>query len=53
MSRDRKQKYLLYAVLLIVLIAGASFQHYVSNAKVDRCLEAGFEYDFDEKRCLN
>jgi len=51
MSRDKKQKYLLYFVLLIVLIAGASFQHFVSNAKVDKCLDAGFEYDFEQKRC--
>ena len=51
MSRDRKQKYLLYFVLMIVLIAGASFQHFVSNAKVDKCLDAGFEYDFEQKTC--
>lgn len=53
MSRDRKQKYLLYLVLMIVLIAGASFQHFVSNGKVDRCLDAGHEYDFDQRICLN
>lgn len=51
MSRDKKQKYLLYLVLMIVLIAGASFQHFVSNAKVDKCLDAGFEYDFRNKKC--
>jgi len=51
MNRDKKQKYLLYVVLMIVLIAGASFQHFVSNAKVDKCLDAGFEYDFDRKTC--
>lgn len=53
MSRDKKQRYLLYLVLMIVLIAGASFQHFVSNAKVDRCLDAGHEYDFQNKICLN
>lgn len=53
MSRDRKQKYLLYFVLTIVLIAGASFQHFVSNAKVDKCLDAGSEYDFQNKTCLS
>lgn len=52
MSREKKQKYLLYLVLIIVLIAGASFQHFVSNAKVDKCLDAGFEYDFQNKVCL-
>jgi hypothetical protein len=52
MSRAKKEKYLLYLVLMIVLIAGASFQHFVSNAKVDRCLDAGFEYDFQNKTCL-
>ena len=52
MSRDKKQKYLLYLVLMIVLIAGACFQHFVSNAKVDKCLDAGFEYDFQNKTCL-
>lgn len=52
MSRDKKQKYLLYAVLMVVIIVGSVFQHYYSNAKVDRCLDAGFEYDFNEKRCL-
>ena len=51
MSRDRKQKYLLYLVLMIVLVAGASFQHFVSNAKVDKCLDAGYEYDFQNKIC--
>jgi len=51
MSRARKEKYLLYLVLIIVLVAGASFQHFVSNAKVDRCLDAGFEYDFQNKSC--
>jgi len=53
MSREKKQKYLLYLVLMIVLIAGASFQHFVSNAKVDKCLDAGFEYDFQNKTCLS
>ena len=53
MSRDRKQKYLLYLVLMIVLIAGSSFQHFYSNAKVDKCLDAGHEYDFQNKTCLN
>jgi len=53
MSRDRKQKLLLYAVLLVVLVAGASFQHFVSYAKVDRCLDAGGQYDFDQKTCVN
>jgi len=52
MSRDKKQKYLLYLVLMVVLIAGASFQHFVSNAKVDRCLDAGHVYDFENKTCL-
>lgn len=52
MSRDKKQKYLLYFVLMIVLVAGASFQHFVSNAKVDTCLDAGHEYDFANKVCL-
>ncbi len=52
MSRAKKEKYLLYFVLTVVLIAAASFQHFISNAKVDRCLDAGFEYDFNEKRCL-
>lgn len=52
MSRDRKQKYLLYLVLMIVLIAGASFQHFYSNAKVDKCLDAGGAYDFDRKICV-
>ncbi len=51
MSRDKKQKYLLYLVLMIVLFAAASFQHFISNAKVDRCLDAGFEYDFQNKSC--
>jgi hypothetical protein len=53
MSREKKQRYLLYLVLLVVLLAGSIFQHYYSNAKVDRCLDAGFEYDFNQKRCLN
>ncbi|MEP3654488.1 MAG: hypothetical protein ABJO36_06285 [Litorimonas sp.] len=53
MSREKKQKYLLYLILLIVLFAGASFQHFVSNAKVDKCLDAGYEYDFQNKKCLN
>ena len=53
MSRAKKEKYLLYFVLMIVLIAGASFQHFVSNGKVDRCLDAGYEYDFEQKICLN
>ena len=52
MSSEKKQKYLLYLVLMVVLIAGATFQHFVSNAKVDRCLDAGLEYDFNAKRCL-
>ena len=52
MSRAKKEKYLLYFVLLIVLIAAASFQHFVSNGKVDRCLDAGHEYDFQNKTCL-
>jgi formate/nitrite transporter FocA (FNT family) len=52
MSRDKKQKYLLYLVLMIVLFAAASFQHFVSNAKVDKCLDAGYEYDFQNKTCL-
>ena len=51
MSRAKKEKYLLYFVLMIVLIAGASFQHFVSNGKVDRCLDAGYEYDFEQKAC--
>ena len=53
MTRAKKEKYLLYFVLMIVLIAGASFQHFVSNAKVDNCLDAGHEYDFQNKTCLN
>ena len=44
MSRAKKEKYLLYFVLLIVLIAAASFQHFVSNGKVDRCLDAETQY---------
>lgn len=52
MTRAKKEKYLLYLVLTVVLIAAASFQHFVSNAKVDKCLDAGHEYDFAEKRCL-
>ena len=51
MSREKKQKYLLYLVLMIVLIAAASFQHFVSNAKVDRCLDAGGAYNYDQKVC--
>ena len=53
MTRAKKERYLLYVVLMIVLVAGASFQHFVSNGKVDRCLDAGHEYDFDNKTCLN
>jgi len=53
MSRAKKQKYLLYFVLMVVLIAGACFQHFYSNAKVDRCLDAGHEYDFNAKTCLS
>lgn len=52
MSRDKKQKYLLYLVLMIVLVAGASFQHFYSNAKVDKCLDAGHTYDFDQQICV-
>ena len=52
MTRAKKEKYLLYLALTVVLIAAASFQHFVSNAKVDKCLDAGHEYDFAEKRCL-
>ena len=53
MSREKKQKYFLYFLLMIVLFAGASFQHFVSNGKVDKCLDAGHEYDFNAKRCVN
>jgi len=53
MKRERKQKYLLYLVLMIVLLVAASFQHFISNGKVDRCLDAGYEYDFLNKTCLN
>ncbi len=52
MSRDRKQKNLLYLVLMIVLIAGSFFQHFYSNAKVDNCLDAGHEYDFNNQVCV-
>ncbi|GGX68716.1 hypothetical protein GCM10011309_18210 [Litorimonas cladophorae] len=52
MTSARKQKLLLYLVLMIVLVAGASFQHFYSNAKVDRCLDAGGSYDFDAKVCV-
>jgi len=52
MSREKKQRYLLYFVLMVVLIAGASFQHFYSNAKVDNCLDAGGEYDFNTKICI-
>ena len=34
MSRAKKEKYLLYLVLMIVLIAAASFQHFISNGTV-------------------
>ena len=53
MSREKKQRYLLYLVLLVVLLAGSIFQHYYSNAKVDRCQDAGFEYDFNAQKCLD
>ena len=52
MTRAKKEKYLLYLVLMIVLIAGSSFQHFYSNAKVDKCLDAGNEYDFNNKVCV-
>lgn len=52
MTSARKQKLLLYLVLTIVLIAGASFQHFYSNAKVDKCLDAGGSYDFDNAVCV-
>ncbi len=52
MTSARKQKLLLYFVLMIVLIAGASFQHFYSNAKVDNCLDAGHEYDFERQICI-
>ena len=53
MTSARKQKLLLYFVLMIVLVAGASFQHFYSNAKVDNCLDVGGSYDFDAEVCVN
>lgn len=53
MSRDKKQKYLLYAVLLIVIIAASIFQQQFSIGKIDRCEVAGGVWDFDARVCLN
>jgi len=52
MSRERKQKLLLYVVLLAVIIAGAMFQHYFSAGKIDRCEVAGHVWDHDARVCL-
>ena len=53
MSRDKKQKYLLYLVLMIVLIGrGVVSTFRLKRRKSTDCLDAGYEYDFDQKACL-
>jgi len=53
MSRDKKQKYLLYTVLLVVIIAGSIFQQQFSIGKIDRCEVGGGVWDHDARVCLS
>lgn len=51
MTRERKQKMLLYLVLTLVIIAGAMFQHYFSAGNIDRCEMGGGVWDHDARVC--
>jgi len=50
MSRDRKQKYLLYFVLMIVLIAASMFMN-SRFVEIDSCLDLGGAWDYDRNIC--
>ena len=50
MSRDKKQKYLLYLVLIVVLIAASFFMN-SRFVEIDTCLDQGGRYDYDQKVC--
>ena len=50
MSRDKKQKYLLYFVLMIVLIAASMFMN-SRFVEIDACLDRGDAWDHDKNIC--
>ena len=50
MSRAKKEKYLLYLVLMIVLIAASFFMN-SRFVEIDSCLDSGGRYNHDEKVC--
>jgi hypothetical protein len=50
MSSERKQKLLLYAVLMVVLIAGSLFMNH-RFVQIDNCLDAGNAWDYDSNIC--
>ncbi len=50
MTPERKQKLLLYAVLLIVLIAAAAFMNR-RFVQIDNCLDRGDSWDYGQNIC--
>lgn len=50
MTAERKQKLLLYAVLLIVLIAAAAFMNR-RFVQIDNCLDRGESWDYGQNIC--
>lgn len=50
MSFERKQKLLLYAALMVVLIAGSVFMNH-RFVQIDSCLDAGEAWDYDQNIC--
>ncbi|WP_427454050.1 hypothetical protein [Litorimonas sp. WD9-15] len=53
MTSDRKSKLALYAVLMVVIIAGAIFQQKFSIGKIDRCEVGGGTWDHDRRVCVS
>ena len=50
MSRAKKEKYLLYLVLMIVLIAASMFMN-SRFVEIDVCLDRGGAWDYDKNIC--
>lgn len=52
MTTERKQKLLLYAVLLIVMFAAALFMN-KRFVQIDTCLDSGSAWDYDNNICAS
>lgn len=51
MTREKKQKYLLYVVLLVVLITASVFMN-SRFVQIDTCLDQGGSWDHDARVCM-